>query len=160
MEPLDQIVATFASHNVNFVVIGNYGARLHGVEVYTEDADMAFQRSKENHQRMMAALEDLNAHVRTGDDEIVFLPTTVPELFDSGEIWNLRTRYGDVDLLYAPAGGGYEQLLSGAEWVHVNGYPVLVASLDDIIRSKELADRPKDHQALPELYAFRDELQA
>ena len=41
--------------------------------------------------------------------------------------------------------------------VNVRGYPVLVASLDDTIRSKELADRPKDRQSLPELRRFRDQ---
>lgn len=33
---------------------------------------------------------------------------------------------------------------------------VLVAALDDIIASKEHADREKDREALPELYALRD----
>ena len=42
MEPLDRIAETIAAHHVNFVVIGNYGAQLHGVEVQTQDADMAF----------------------------------------------------------------------------------------------------------------------
>lgn len=33
---------------------------------------------------------------------------------------------------------------------------VLVAALDDIIASKKHADREKDRDALPELYALRD----
>ena len=33
---------------------------------------------------------------------------------------------------------------------------MLVAALDDIIASKEHADREKDREALPELYALRD----
>jgi hypothetical protein len=33
---------------------------------------------------------------------------------------------------------------------------VLVAALDDIIASKEHANREKDRQALPELHALRD----
>jgi hypothetical protein len=35
---------------------------------------------------------------------------------------------------------------------------VKVASLDDVIRSKETANRLKDQRALPILYALRDEL--
>lgn len=34
---------------------------------------------------------------------------------------------------------------------------MLTASMDDIIFSKELANRPKDHQSLTELRRFRDE---
>jgi hypothetical protein len=33
-----------------------------------------------------------------------------------------------------------------------------VASLPDIIRSKEVADRPKDRATLPILYALQDEI--
>lgn len=41
MEGLDPIVETLAAHAVNFVVIGNYGAQLHGAPVLTADADVA-----------------------------------------------------------------------------------------------------------------------
>ena len=34
---------------------------------------------------------------------------------------------------------------------------VRIAALDDIIASKQWADRPKDRDALPELLAMRDE---
>jgi hypothetical protein len=34
---------------------------------------------------------------------------------------------------------------------------VLVAALQDIVRSKEIADRPPDHEALPELRRLRDD---
>ena len=156
MEPLDRIAETLAAHQVNFVVIGNYGAQLHGVEVQTQDADMAFQRERQNLERLMAALAELDAAIRF-EGGTVPLPTRDPQLLAQGEIWNLRTVHGDLDLLYSPVGGGYEELLPSAEWVVVRGYPVLVASLDDIIHSKELADRGKDHQTLDILRRFRDE---
>lgn len=156
MEPLDRIAETLAAHRVNFVVIGNYGAQLRGVEVQTQDADMAFQRERQNLERLMAALDELDAVIRF-EGGTVPLPTHDPQLLAHGEIWNLRTVHGDLDLLYDPAGGGYAELLPGAEWVTVRGFPVLVASLDDIIRSKELADRAKDHESLAELRRFRDQ---
>ena len=55
-EPLDEILRTLRAHDVHFVVIGNYGAILHGVTVETQDADMAYQRTKENLERLMTAL--------------------------------------------------------------------------------------------------------
>ena len=106
----------------------------------------------------MAALDELDAVIRF-EGGTVPLPTHDPQLLSASEIWNLRTAYGDLDLLYNPAGGGYDDLLAGSEWVTVRGYPVLVASLDDIIRSKELADRAKDHESLTELRRFRDQRQ-
>ena len=83
-------------------MIGNYGARLQGAPVETEDADMAFLRSRENFERMAAALEEVGARLRIGE-ETVWIPND-PRLLAQGEIWNLRTLYGDLDLLHAPGG--------------------------------------------------------
>ncbi|MCQ3805566.1 MAG: hypothetical protein OXC98_02640 [bacterium] len=157
METLDRIATTLVAHQVNFVVIGLFGAHLHGVEVRTQDADMAYQRTEENHRRLLAALGEMDAHIRQSEDFLILLPTDDPGLLEERNFWRLRTIYGDVDLIYTPRGGGYEYLLPKSEVVNVRGYPVLVASLDDIIRSKELSDRPKDRQSLPELRRFRDQ---
>jgi hypothetical protein len=46
-----------------------------------------------------------------------------------------------------------------AEAIEVErGLLVRTASLDDVIRMKEAADRMKDHQALPELQLLRGDL--
>lgn len=50
----------------------------------------------------------------------------------------------------------YEQLAEHATEIEVDGLRVSVASLDDIIRSKEIVDRPKDREALDELRLLRE----
>jgi hypothetical protein len=50
----------------------------------------------------------------------------------------------------------FEQLQEHALTLEIEGIIVRVAPLNDIIRSKEIADRPADREALPELYALRD----
>lgn len=66
---------------------------------------------------------------------------------------NLRTRFGDLDLTFMPAGfpDGYEELRVGALSRTIGGITVEVAGLDDVIKSKSAAGRPKDLDALPEL---------
>ncbi len=140
-------------------MIGNMAARLQGADVPTEDADMACRRGAANRARIMAALETLEAHVRLAPGvRGGRLPTQNPELLKAQDVWNLTTVYGDLDLLYDPIGRDFEALEASAAWVDVGeGWMVLTASWDDIILSKELADRPKDHRVLPELRRFRDD---
>ena len=52
---------------------------------------------------------------------------------------------------------GYADLAPRSELLTAAGVVVRVADLDDIIQSKEYANRPKDHDALAELRALRDE---
>jgi hypothetical protein len=49
----------------------------------------------------------------------------------------------------------YEDLADAATSLEHDGLVVRVANLSDIIASKEWADRPKDRDALPELYDLR-----
>ncbi len=63
------------------------------------------------------------------------------------ELWNLITSAGRLDLAFVPSGTrGYEDLAAGAVRFEVFGVKLLAASLRDIIRSKEAADRPQDRQ--------------
>lgn len=58
-----------------------------------------------------------------------------------------------------PAAGGarqgYEELRARSSEVAHAGVIVRIASLDDIVASKEWANRPKDQWSLPELYAIQ-----
>lgn len=116
-----------------------------------------------------AALRDLNAHLLVeglSDDEARELPVQIDALTLSRmEISTWRTDDGDLDVLVEiPARDGsrlsYEDLLPravdalyGADRIVVH-----IAALDDIIASKQWANRPKDHDALPELLRLRDTL--
>jgi hypothetical protein len=73
------------------------------------------------------------------------------------DMWNLVCQYGELDISFRPSGfeGGYQQLATHAHPVVVDGVEVNVADLADVIRSKEVAGRPKDVQALPALYRHR-----
>jgi predicted nucleotidyltransferase len=52
--------------------------------------------------------------------------------------------------------GGYDTLVAHAERRVVDGHEILIASLDDLIESKETAGRDKDLRALDELRRLRD----
>jgi hypothetical protein len=60
-------------------------------------------------------------------------------------IWNLTTPFGEFHISFVPSGTqGYEDLARHALVIESYGQLVPVADLDDVIRSKEAAGRPKD----------------
>ena len=68
------------------------------------------------------------------------------------QTWNLTTKYGDLDITALPTGTqGYDDLRRDALTISLRGVEVQLASLADIVRSKEAAGRDKDRRALPVL---------
>ena len=67
-------------------------------------------------------------------------------------VWNLVTPHGDLDISFVPNGTtGYPDLANDASDVDAFGLIVPVASLADVIRSKQAANRHKDQRVLPVL---------
>lgn len=152
-----RIFAALNAEGVEYVVIGGVAAALHGSSVRTGDSDVCPARTSENLQRLATALRHLGAAIRTGRDTVP-LPATA-ELLGAAEMWNLVTAdYGDLDVAFVPAGtSGYDDLIQHAVVYDIgDGVVVTVASLDDVIRSKEAAGRAKDREHLVFLRALRD----
>ena len=152
----ERLLAALSSHKVNFVLIGALAARLHGFPRLTADADITPATDKPNLERLAAALNELHAKVYT---------ESVPEglVFDCSaarlaraRMWNLVTSAGRLDIAFQPSGvEGYDDLKKDAERFEAFGVRFFVASLDDIIRSKEAAGRPKDLDDVAILRAMR-----
>jgi hypothetical protein len=150
-------------HEVDLVVVGGIAARLRGAPLLTQDVDVTPSDDRENLHRLVTALQVLNARLRTvTEPDGVPFPID-PALLEAAAVWTLTTRYGDLDLVMSPAGtGGYRDLASGADELLVAEAPdlmVKVASLADVIRSKEAAGREKDRAALPLLRRTLEESQ-
>ena len=65
---------------------------------------------------------------------------------------HLTTQFGDLDITQNPSGTrGYSDIQRDAGVVDIGGCKVRLASLADVIRSKEAAGREKDRRALPVL---------
>lgn len=75
-------------------------------------------------------------------------------------MWNLICRRGEFDLSFTPSGfdAGFAALEPKAHRVRVGVVEVMVADINDVIRSKEAAGRPKDLRVLPALYRFTQQL--
>lgn len=147
--PLDpkRIFSTLAKHRVQFVLIGALAARLQGFPRATYDADITPAKDVDNLQRLAAALRDLEARVYTEQVPEGLAFDCSAQMLARADIWNLITNAGRLDLAFQPSGtSGFNDLAPHAIRFEVYGHTLLAARLEDIIRSKEAADRPQDRQ--------------
>jgi hypothetical protein len=157
----ERILAALAGAGVRFVLIGGMAAILHGDVGVTVDLDIVPEREPGNLDRLSGALRTLGARIRASgapeglafDCSGSFLRNLAPD-----SILNLTTEAGDLDLTFCPSGTrGYADLRRDAiEIEAADGVRILVASLADVIRSKEAASREKDRVALPRLRRLLD----
>ena len=151
---LSLIAAALARRGVNFVVIGGWAAQIQDYDLgyETEDIDFTPQRQLDNLDRLSAALKDLGARVWTRDaGDFAFDHNG--ESLGNADIWNLTCEYGRFDLSFEPAEmGGYEGLIPTARKIVIDAegaqVEILCADIEDIVRSKAKANRPKDEQPI------------
>jgi hypothetical protein len=154
----EDILGTLERHEVRYVLIGGLAATIYGSPYVTTDVDITPETTDGNLERLSSALADLGANVRAdGVPEGLTLEHDAKSL-RRGQIWNLTTMAGDLDITFTPSGTrGYEDLVRGASELEILGVVVPVASLADVVRSKEAADRPKDRLTLPVLRRLLEE---
>jgi len=142
---------------VDFVVIGGLAAQAHGSPLITEDLDICFDLDHANLERLARVLDQVVA-IRRGMPDGVRVPIDARAL-RAGDVFTLRTMFGDLDLLARPDPGlDYRQLRSRATRFEFQGLTVWIADLGDVIAMKRAAGRPKDLLAIEHLGALREEL--
>jgi hypothetical protein len=146
------IVEVLARHGIDGVYIGGFAALLQGSPFPTTDVDLTPPADRDTLTRLSAALTELDAKVRAAElDEPLPFNHDATSLA-AARIWNLTTKHGDLDITFVPSGTqGYDDLKRDAVEVVLRGTPVRLASLADIVRSKEAAGRDKDRRTLPVL---------
>lgn len=146
-----ELLGVLVEHGVDFILIGGLGATVHGSPYATVDVDIVPRRDRLNLDFLSNALRALGARVYVSSEETLRFEPDGSSLADAA-VWNLATSFGGLDITYVPAGTtGYSDLVDRAQSIDVGGVVVRVAALEDIIRSKEAADREKDRVVLPAL---------
>lgn len=100
------------------------------------DVDFAPAVDADNLDRLSAALDDLDARIRTAG-----VPEGLAFAHDGTSLgrstmWNLQCRFGAFDITFEPSGGGYDHLARRAHVVAVRGVAFTVADLADVVASK------------------------
>lgn len=152
------ILRRLRAHGVKFVLIGGLAAKAHGSPTMTVDIDVCYARDRDNLERLAALLGELGTVLRGAPPDLPFHPDR--KTLERGDVLTFTTDFGDLDILGTPAGvSGFGELDANADEAELDdGFVVRVASLDDLIRMKRAAGRPKDRVELEILGALRDEI--
>jgi hypothetical protein len=152
-----RLIAALASHGVEYVVIGSIAGIAHGSPTLTTDLDVCYRRTRQNMAALAAALRELHAELAGAETGLPFVLDA--RTIEQGDHFTFETDAGGFDCIGTPAGtGGYDDLVRDAVDVEAYGYRFKVTSLDDLIRMKRAAGRPKDRVELEVLGALREEI--
>ena len=139
-----EIRNAFEHHQVRYLFIGSSGAVLLGFPDSTQQVELFVEKTVTNCERLVHALVDLGFSLTEEQSQ---------EIRRGKDFIQLKNGPFDLDLIFAP--DGIETFADA--WnrrVDVEGFPV--CNIDDIVSSKQAANRRKDKETLPRLLSFRD----
>lgn len=155
MTDFRRLIEVLGDARVELIIVGGVAASAHGAARTTLDLDVVYRRSAENLERIASALAPYAPYPRGA-------PPGLPFLWDARTLANglnftLTTTLGDLDLLgEITAGGGFEQLQGKSIDVTLFGRSCSCITLEELIRVKRAAGRPKDYEAIAELELLRE----
>ncbi len=139
-----EVQELFARWGVKYLFLGKSAAILLGFPDTTQDVDIFPLKSVENGKALVSALQELGFLLNEQESN---------EIIRGKDFVQLKNGPFDLDLIFAP--DGIESFVEAWERrIEVEGFPV--CHPDDIIASKQAANRVKDRESLPRLIAFRD----
>jgi len=144
---LESLLATLATSDVEFIVVGMLAAVAQGAPVTTHDLDIVHRRTPDNVAKLVDLLVNkLDASYRGRTD--VLRPTA--EILSGTGHSLLKTNLGPLDVLGAIEGGrDYDSLLPNSHRIEIAGRVVYVLGLATLIELKRGSTRLKDQLVLP-----------
>jgi hypothetical protein len=131
---LEKIALTLAANELDAVLIGNAAAALQGAPVTTVDFDFLFRDTPKNRAKLKAIAKALEA--------TVFRP-----YYPVSKLYRIENDDTGLQLDFMPQVHGlrsFEFVRSRSSRVEFGPVSLRVAALEDIIRSKRAAARPRD----------------
>ncbi len=142
-------------HAVDFIVVGGIAGIVHGSAHPTFDFDVVYARDEQNLQRMASALTELGVTRRGAPPDLPFQPDA--RTLAAGCNFTFVSEFGSFDILGEAAGmRDYATMRADAKLEDLWGFSVRIASVDDLIRMKRAAGRPKDKAMAEELTALTE----
>ena len=178
-EPPDVValLGLLSEAGVKYVVTGSAAAMLHGVPLMPGDLDITPALDVDNLTRLAAVLESIDARQdpsalfghwkRTDDGEQHWIETApTPKSVAKRASWRpdpadptsfdslLRSRRGALDVV-PHVSGTYDELMVRAVALEIDGIPVWVESVEDLLATLTIPRRAKDRDRVGQLRAIQ-----
>jgi|GEM_PF-934025 len=161
---LPRLLSTLERHGVDYVIVGGIAALLQGASRPTADVDLLIDSSADNILRFLGVCKELRIRNRTGNEKLDsslakraaerdWYVSDVQDIF-----WSAQSDAGPIDVLPTMAmsqgRASYESVVENADEVLITTDPSLrvkVASVEQLIESKQTVGRKKDLVVVEEL---------
>ena len=129
------LLAVFAAHDVDYLVVGGYAVGFHARPRFTKDIDLWVGHSPENLKRARVALEEFGAPAAMLEQLELAL--------DEDVLW-MGVPPVRIDVVKGVPGGDFPACLSRRVRTSWDDVSVSVISKDDLIAIKRASGRPQD----------------
>lgn len=136
------LIKLMKKHGVDFAVCGGHAVAYHGYPRMTMDIDLLIEPSEENSSRMVDVLAEFG-FARAGVPADAFLA--------EGTAVTLGVQPNQIDLLTSISHDSSSDVIRRSVYGELAGIRVKFIALNDLLRAKREAARPKDLADLDEL---------
>jgi hypothetical protein len=146
---MDDLIGALEEHRVEYLIVGGWAVVAHGLVRATKDVDICPRPSEENYERLLRALDEINATPILGDlNEDHDVELDMDGLLKGGN-WLLLTEYGRLDLMQYLSGPddqewGWEELKKRSIVKSLLGFECRFCGYEDLLAMKKAAGRPQD----------------
>ena len=129
------ILLILSEKKVKFLLVGAYAMAAHGFPRSTMDIDLLVMPEPENAKLVLQALNDFGAPIEDLSRE---------DLQKEGLIFQIGLAPCRIDILTSIDGLKFEDAFAGSNLIHIEGIPIHVLSIPDLIKNKRATGRTKD----------------
>ena len=146
-EDYKEMLQELSAEKVRFLLVGAYALAAHGYPRATIDLDIWVMPSADNAEAVLRALRRFGAPVSN---------LTKQDLQEAGTVFQIGVAPRRIDIMTTASGLEFDDAFKNSLTVDIEGIPVHVPSINDLIRNKRAVGRTKDLADAEALEALRD----
>jgi len=129
------ILLALSNKKAKFLLVGAYAMAVHGYPRSTMDIDLWVMPDTENAILVLQALEDFGASIGS---------LTQDDLQEEDLIFQIGVAPRRIDILTSLDGLNFKEAFTNSQTIEIDGIPVHVLSIADLIKNKRATGRTKD----------------